>query len=149
MGFDLARVNEIFNAKGGFISLATSDKEGETNIAPVGSVVFVDEQTLFMLRGPLKQTYKNLKENPNAVFMAVNPNLSNWLKFIFTGKFGASYGYRIYTRLREETEIDSNHIKMAFKRYGVFARLKGARVIESTLKKVLVFDILNVREIVF
>lgn len=142
--FELTKVKEIFHARSSAVSLATSDQRGTVNTAPVGSAIIADGRTVELLRGPLIQTYKNLKENPDAVFMAVNNSVLNWLRFLFTGDFGASYGYRVHTRLREEKEItEEDKLKVLKKRFGFLVGLKGGRKICRTVNKILIFDIIK------
>ena len=146
---DFAKVKEILHARLSYaVSLATKDKSGEVNIAPVGSAFIASDNTFRMLRGPLKQSYKNLQENQEAVFLAANISLAKWMRFFLSGKFGASYGYRIYVRLKEEKEItDAEKQKVLKECFGFIAGLKGGRKIGSTLNKILVFEIIKIREI--
>lgn len=146
---DLTKVKKILHSRLSAVSLGTSDKNGEVDIAPVGSAFLVDDHTIAVLRGPLKKTYKNLQENPEAVFMAVNMAFSKWLKFFLTGEVEC-LGYRIHTRFREEKEVTEDEKKNILRqRFGIFASSKGGTKVIGTIKKMLVFDIIKVREIIF
>lgn len=127
--------------------MATCDKECCTNIAPVGTAVLLDENTLFVIKGPMQKTYYNLKQNPKAVFMVLNNDPVSWLRFFFTGKFKSPYGFRIYASFKEERNVDNDCRKLVFDRFGVFGKLKGAKKINKTLEKVLIFKIEDIRKI--
>lgn len=141
-------IRETLASRSTSVCLGTSNHKGEVNIAPVGSAFMPDDRSIVLLRGPLQQTYINLRENPEAVFMLANNSPGRWIKFFFTGKFGASFGYRIHVRLREEKALTgSDREAVLKKRFGFFAGLKGGRKIEGTLKQMLIFDITKTREI--
>ncbi|ACM20382.1 pyridoxamine-5'-phosphate oxidase-related FMN-binding protein [Geotalea daltonii FRC-32] len=145
LGID--RVKELFHATSSSVSLGTSSK-GELNIAPVGSAFMPDESSIILLRGPLRQTYLNLQENPEAVFLVANKHPFRWLKFFVTGKFGASFGYRIHTRLREVRPVTSAETEAILKkRFGLVAGSRGGRKIQATLKHMMIFDITQIREV--
>ena len=80
--------------------------------------------------------------------MLANNNPGRWLKFFFTGNFGASFGCRLHVKLREERELSGSARQEALKKsFGFFAGLKGGLKIGSTLKQVLIFDINKIREV--
>jgi hypothetical protein len=70
-----AKLMEYFNKMPRLGTLSTSDKDGKVNVAYFGSPRMVDEQTVFMGLGQ-NRTFANLRENPNAVFMIMEPGES-------------------------------------------------------------------------
>jgi hypothetical protein len=84
---------DYFNKQPRLGCMSTSGKDGKVNVACFGSPYMVDEKTVIM--GISKnRTFENLQENPNAVFMIMEP-----------GKTPAEWkGIRVYlTMKRYET----------------------------------------------
>jgi hypothetical protein len=79
-----------FNKQPRLGTLSTADKAGNVNVAYFGSPRMVDEKTVFMGLGQ-NRTLANLQENPNAVFMIMEPgaSLPEWK------------GVRVYLRLTD------------------------------------------------
>lgn len=100
-----SEIRGVFHSRSSSVSLGTSSLTGEVNIAPVGSAFMPDDKSIVLLRGPLQQTYENLRANPKAVFMVVNNSPRRWMWFFLTGNFRASFGYRVYATLREEKAL--------------------------------------------
>ncbi|MGD8765304.1 MAG: pyridoxamine 5'-phosphate oxidase family protein [Desulfobacteraceae bacterium] len=74
-----AKLMEYFNKMPRLGTLSTSDQDGKVNVAYFGSPRMVDETTVFMGLGN-NRTFANLQENPNAVFMIMEPadSLPEW-----------------------------------------------------------------------
>ena len=74
-----AKLMEYFNKMPRLGTLSTSDKDGKVNVAYFGSPRMVDEKTVFMGLGK-NRTFANLQQNPNAVFMIMEPgeSLPQW-----------------------------------------------------------------------
>lgn len=141
---------KAFNARGVYVSLATVDEQGQPDVAPVGTAVVRDDGTLFLLQGPLGRTYQNLGSNPNAVLMVTDHSLLRWIRFFFTGHYGCSHGWRLYCRFREELPLGEPYISESLiAKFGGARDTKGGRAIVSTLQRVLLFDVNDVREIVW
>jgi Pyridoxamine 5'-phosphate oxidase len=66
------RLMEYFNKQPRLGTLSTADSSGKVNSAYFGSPRMVDEKTIFMGLGN-NRTFANLQENPNAVFMVMEP----------------------------------------------------------------------------
>jgi len=66
---------EYFNKQPRIGTLSTADKNGKVNAAYFGSPRMVDEKTIFMGLGN-NRTFANLQDNPNAVFMVMEPGQS-------------------------------------------------------------------------
>ncbi len=146
---ELADVDALLRSWSCYTSLATCDREGQVDVAPVGSAYVPSRGTIACLRGPLARTRSNLAENPDAVFFVSNVSRTRMLKLFLTGSFGAPYGYRIHARFREERPLDEAEKTRLFKsRFGCLARGKGARRIGGLLHQVLLFDVREVREVV-
>jgi hypothetical protein len=61
-----------FNKQPRIGTLSTADQSGKVNVAYFGSPRMVDEKTVFMGLGK-NHTFANLQQNPNAVFMIMEP----------------------------------------------------------------------------
>ena len=70
-----ARLMDYFNKMPRLGTLSTADKAGKVNVAYFGSARMTDEKTIFMGCGK-NRTFANLQENPNAVFMVMEPGNS-------------------------------------------------------------------------
>jgi hypothetical protein len=73
------KLMEYFNKQPRLGTLSTADKSGKVNVAYFGSPRMVDEKTVFMGLGN-NHTFANLQQNPNAVFMIMEPGstLPEW-----------------------------------------------------------------------
>jgi hypothetical protein len=74
-----AKLMEYFNKQPRLGTLSTANKEGLVNVAYFGSPRMVDEKTVFMGLGN-NHTFANLQDNPNAVYMIMEPgdSLPEW-----------------------------------------------------------------------
>jgi len=80
---------EYFNKQPRLATLSTADKNGKVNSAYFGSPRMIDEKTIIMGTS-LNRTLSNLKENPQAVFLLMEP-----------GKAVADWkGVRVYVRMK-------------------------------------------------
>lgn len=66
---------DYFNKQPRLGTLSTADKAGKVNSAYFGSPRMVDEKTIIMGSGK-NRTLENLRENPNAVFLIMEPGQS-------------------------------------------------------------------------
>src|SRR5208283_5677637 len=67
-----AKLMEYFNKTPRIGTLSTASKSGQVNAACFGSPRMIDEKTVVMsVRNA--RTFANLQENPNAVFMIIEP----------------------------------------------------------------------------
>ena len=84
------RLMDYFNKQPRLGCLSTSGKDGKVNVACFGSPRMVDEKTVVMALRK-NRTFDNLKENPNAVFMIMEP-----------GKTSSEWkGIRVYLKMKE------------------------------------------------
>ena len=84
---------EYFNAQPRLGTLSTADKEGKVDVAYFGSAQMTDENTVVVGLGH-NRTFANLRENPHAVFMIMQP-----------GKEATSWkGVRVYLKMTEFQE---------------------------------------------
>jgi hypothetical protein len=65
-------VMDLFNKRPRIGTLSTANKKGEVNVAVFGSPQMIDENTVVMGIGR-NRTFRNLQENPKAVFIVVEP----------------------------------------------------------------------------
>lgn len=74
-----AKLMEYFNKQPRIGTLSTASKDGKVNAACFGSPRMIDEKTVVMTVRNAR-TFANLKENPNAVFMIIEPGktLPEW-----------------------------------------------------------------------
>lgn len=66
--------------------VATASKDGRPNIGPKGSVMVVDDSTLAFGEIAGKQTYSNLKENPQIAIAIVNHQQLSGYRFVGTAQ---------------------------------------------------------------
>lgn len=145
-----AAAREAFNARGAYVSLATAGADGRPDVAPVGTAVLREDGSLFLLRGPLSRSYTNLRDNPHAVLMITDNSLLRWLRFFFTLEYGRAHGWRVHARLREDVPLAEPYLSEALDiKFGGAKDTKGGKAIAGTLKRVLVFDVEDVREVVW
>jgi len=99
-----SKLMDYFNKQPRLGTLSTSSKDGKVNSAYFGSPHMTDEKTIIM--GLTKnRTLFNLHENPNAVFMIMEPGktLSEWK------------GVRIYVKMTDCSTAGENLEKMKAK----------------------------------
>ena len=135
---------EYFN-KSPSKALATTDKNGNPNVCLCGSAFMLDENTIIAASGFFDRTEKNIQETKKAVFMAsqqVKPEY--WKHYEKTGEQQFPAGIRFYCVLREMAN-DSPLLEK------IKVRLKervGNRIPDN-LKKLLIFDIVEIRKLNF
>jgi hypothetical protein len=66
---------DFFNKQPRLGILAPADKNGKVDAAYFGSPRMIDEKTIFMGLGK-NRSFENLQQNPNAVFMIMEPGQS-------------------------------------------------------------------------
>jgi hypothetical protein len=86
------RLMDYFNRTPRTGVLGTASKDGKVDVAVFGSPQMVDEKTVVVALGQ-NRTLANLQENPNAVFMIVEP--------AETGMMEGWKGVRVYMRMKE------------------------------------------------
>ena len=69
---DRKSVMEMFNKRSRIGALATSNKNGDVNVAVFGSPRMIDEDSIIMAIGD-NRTYQYLQENPKASFIVIEP----------------------------------------------------------------------------
>lgn len=142
--------NGIKILKGQSISIATCDRDGVPNVAPIGSMRIVDEETVHVLQGFLPRTFGNLRQNPRAMFsVCVRSSLWESLRF-FRDRSDSALGYQVYceytgaddskTAVQNESHAISNRVPFFLR--GLF--LKFCR---HHLSRLLKFKIKEVRVI--
>ena len=72
---DRKKLMAMFNKATRIGSLATADKTGAVNAAVFGSPRMLDDETVIMAIGD-NRSFRNLQENPKAVFLVVEPGTS-------------------------------------------------------------------------
>ena len=84
------KLMEYFNKQPRLGTLSTADRSGKVNSAYFGSPRMMDEKTIFMGLGN-NRTFANLQQNPQAVFMVMEPgaSLMDWK------------GVRIYVKMTD------------------------------------------------
>ena len=91
------KLMEYFNKQPRLGCMSTSGKDGKVNVACFGSPHMVDEKTVIMGIGK-NRTFENLQENPNAVFMIMEP-----------GKTPAEWrGIRVYLTMKKHETSGEN-----------------------------------------
>jgi hypothetical protein len=69
---DRKELMELFNKRPRICTLSTANSHDDVNVAVFGSPQMIDENTIVMGIGE-NRTFKNLRENPKAVFIVVEP----------------------------------------------------------------------------
>ncbi|NIQ37061.1 MAG: pyridoxamine 5'-phosphate oxidase family protein [Proteobacteria bacterium] len=84
------RLIDYFNRRPRLGTLSTASKSGKVNAATFNSIQMIDEKRVIMGLGK-NRSFKNLQENPNAVFLIMDPGktLSDWK------------GVRVYLRMTD------------------------------------------------
>jgi hypothetical protein len=127
-----AKLIEYFNKQPRIGTLSTASKDGQVDAACFGSPRMTDEKTVVMAVRP-NRTFANLQENPNAVYMIMEP-----------GKTGPEWkGVRVYLKM---TEYETSGKKMDIMRAGL-AKILGEEV-AKTFHATITFEIQKVRPIV-
>ena len=116
-----AKLMDYFNKMPRLGTLSTANKAGKVDVAYFGSPRMIDEKTIFMGCGK-NRTFANLQENPNAVFMIMEPGNSppEWK------------GVRLYLRMTEcETsgkKLDTLKAQIAEKAGAAAAKMMHAAI---------------------
>lgn len=150
----LAAAMAVFNTakvlRGQHVSIATCDLDGWPNVAPIGSMRVVDDNTVHVLQGFLAQSYKNLERNPKAAFsITLRPKLSDFLS-LFRPKEHAPMGYQIYgelTHIDDAKDAVEREYRAIATRIPFFLRPAFLRFCRKNLRRLLAFRITGVREI--
>jgi predicted pyridoxine 5'-phosphate oxidase superfamily flavin-nucleotide-binding protein len=143
-------VNTARIFKGQYINIATCDPQGAPNVAPIGSMRVVDENTAHVLQGFLFQSYKNLERNPKAAFsVCLRPKLGDFFKLFKRSRENAM-GYQIYGELirvdDSQAAVEQEYRQLA-SRVPFFLRRLFLRFCRTNLKRLLTFQITGVRAI--
>lgn len=85
-----AKLMEYFNKNPRIGTLSTSSKDGKVDVACFGSPRMIDEKTVVIATAK-NRTFANLQENPNAVYMIIEPG-----KTVLDWK-----GVRVYLKMKE------------------------------------------------
>lgn len=135
-------------------SLATVDAEGQPDVAPVMTFKILDDLRSFsLIHAFTPRSYRNVRQNPQVTVMAVNGNPFSWLWFMLTGRRMEQCGYRVTGRLREDVPFGPDSSLKGYLRPPldrIYPWLgPGAHYIRNHFKRRLVFDIVEVRRVVF
>ena len=150
----LAAARQIFNTakvlRGQHVSMATCGPDGAPNVAPIGSMRVVDENTVHVLQGFLHQSFKNLERNPKAAFsICVRPKVLDLLR-ASKEKDDTPMGYQIYgelTRMDDSQEAVERECRLIGSRIPFLLRRPFLRFLRKNLKRLLTFRITGVRVI--
>jgi hypothetical protein len=124
-----SKLMDYFNKQPRLGTLSTSSREGKVNSAYFGSPYMVDEKTIIM--GLTKnRSLSNLRDNPNAVFMIMEPgkSISEWK------------GLRIYVKMTDLSTAGDKLDKMKAK-IAAHAGEAAAKMIHAALT----FEVQEVR----
>lgn len=124
---------EYFNKQPRLGTLSTANKAGEVNVAYFGSPVMTDHKTVSMGLGN-NRTLRNLKENPNAVFMIMEPGekVTDWK------------GVRVYLKM---TECHSSGDQLDLKRAEI-AKKVGTETANKMIHAAVTFEVQEIRPMV-
>jgi predicted pyridoxine 5'-phosphate oxidase superfamily flavin-nucleotide-binding protein len=143
--------NTIKILKGQSVSIATSDNEGTPNVAPIGSMRFVDDSRVHVLQGFLARTGSNLKKNPKATFLVcLRPRLLENINLFRREPNEGVLGYQVtceYQGSDDSSESVAKESRFLLKRIPWFLRSAFRKFCEKNLKRLLKFKVLEVRAI--
>ncbi len=124
-----AKLMEYFNKQPRIGTLSTSSKDGKVDVAYFGSPRMVDEKTVVMAVRK-NQTFANLQENPNAVFMILEQASAppGWK------------GVRVYLKM---TDFQTSGEKLNMMKKAIAE--KAGEEVAKTMHAALTFDIQAVR----
>ncbi len=124
------KLMEYFNKQPRLATLSTADTKGNVDSAYFGSPRMVDEKTIVMGTGT-NRTYANLRENPNAVFLIMEPGktVSEWK------------GVRIYVKMKEH-ETSGHKLDQI---RAVIAEKVGSETANKMIHAALIFEIKDIR----
>ena len=126
------RLMDYFNRQPRLGCLSTSGKDGKVNVACFGSPRMVDEKTVVMALRK-NRTFDNLKENPQAVFMIMEP-----------GKTSAEWkGIRVYLKMKE-VQTSGEKLEKARAQTAKAVGEEAAKAIHAAVT----FELVEVRPIV-
>ena len=151
---DIKSVMRTFNTiavmKGQYTNIATSDEQGNPNVAPIGSMRMVDETTVHILQGFLPKTMSNLRKNPKAVFsVCLRPTLAGMLA-TFREKEEDILGYQVYCTLTGETRDElaiTREARIIARRAPFIFRRSLNSFCKKNLKRLLTFTVDDIRAI--
>jgi hypothetical protein len=123
---------EYFNNPARIGTLSTADKNGKVDTAVFGSPRMIDEKTVVMGLG-MNRTLANLQQNPNAVFMIVEPGKT----------FMEWKGIRVY--LKVKTLATSGEQLETFKQQ--MAAVAGKEAAEM-VHAVVIFGVTDLRPLI-
>ena len=142
--------NTIKVLKGQYANIATCDEAGNPNVAPIGSMRIVDDETVHVLQGFLPRTMQNLRRNPKATFSVnLRPRVMDFLS-VLRNKEDESMGYQVTCELMAtdaSTEAVVEEYRHIARRTPWLLRGAFMRFCEKNLKQLLKFKITEVRSI--
>jgi hypothetical protein len=140
--------NSIRILKGQTTAIATCDREGQPNVAPIGSMRVVNADTVHVLHGMLPRTMKNLEANPRATFSVTVPMTLWGIIGMIGSRRDAAGGYRLYCRFEGvDTDPDaiSQEVQAILRRVPLFLRRQFRKFCDANLRRVLKFKIIDLR----
>jgi hypothetical protein len=125
------KLMEYFNASPRIGTLSTADRSGKVDTGIFGSPRMLDEKTVIMGLGQ-NRSLANLKENPNAVFMIVEPGetVMDWK------------GIRVYMKMKNMA-TSGKPLEDYRQRMAAVAGKEAAAMIQA----VVTFDVTELRPI--
>ncbi len=133
-----AKLMEYFNKSPRLGTLSTSSKDGRVDVAVFGSPHMIDEKTVVMATAK-NRTLANLQDNPNAVFMIMEP-----AKSMEPGKSILDWkGIRVYMKMKEYS-TSGEVLDMIRSQTAKFVGEDAAKMIHAAVT----FEVYEVRPIV-
>ncbi len=126
------RLMEYFNKQPRIGVISTSSKDGKADSAVYGSPQMIDEKTV-MVALAKGRTFANLQENPNAVYLIMEPGagILDWK------------GLRVYLKMKEA--ITSGKQLDAYK--SQMAKIVGEQAADM-IKVLATFEVVEVRPLI-
>lgn len=119
------------------VSIATIDVNGYPHVSPIGSLFLQKDQPagFYFEEFPGKLPV-NLSLNPRVCVMGVNSGFRFWFKSLFNGAFSSYPALRLVGRVGDKRPATPIEMAAAEKRFRLFKRFKGHKLLWSELKTV-------------
>ncbi len=127
-----SQLMEYFNKQPRIGSISTASRDGRVDVAVMGSPRMTDEKTVIVGMGA-NRTLANLRENPNAVFMIVEPGagIMEWK------------GVRVYMTLRDLTTAGPT-----LDAYLAEVMKVAGEAVASMIKALATFEVTEIRPVI-
>jgi hypothetical protein len=136
---DWQAIQQVFDAalaSSKHCAIASVDVNGVPHITPIGFLFLRDDCSAYYFEQYSKRLPENYKSNANVCLMVVNSDSRFWFKALFTARFAALPGVRLYGRAGDLRPASAAELTALQRRIGPAKHLPGAKLIWSGLRTV-------------